>query len=125
MLKRWFCAALLAVVGVHAVAAEDADKAVRDAVKKVLPNEKINLIERSKLEGFYQVVASAFIFVFAKVLTAMFQAIGHISISNAFTVLPALMITLFVCIFGLFKIPELTSAILSGRTGTWVNPMGD
>ena len=75
--------------------------------------------------SFYQVVASAFIFVFSKVLTGMFQVIGNISISNAFTVLPALLITLFVCIYGLVKIPELTSAILSGRTGTWVNPMGD
>ncbi|GGA80213.1 hypothetical protein GCM10011507_34320 [Edaphobacter acidisoli] len=75
--------------------------------------------------SFYQVIASAFIFVFAKVLTSMFEAIGNISISNAFTILPALMITLFVCIFGLFKIPELTAAILSGRTGTWVNPTGD
>jgi hypothetical protein len=35
-----------------------------------------------------------------------------------------LIVTLFVCIFGLFKIPELTGAILSGRTGTWVNPLG-
>ena len=41
------------------------------------------------------------------------------------TVLPALLITLFVCIYGLIKIPELTSAILSGRAGTWVNVMGD
>ncbi len=40
--------------------------------------------------SFYQVVASAFIFVFAKVLASMFQVIGTISISNAFTVLPAL-----------------------------------
>jgi len=65
MFKRWFCAALLAVVGVHAVAAEDADKAVRDAVKKVLPNAKINLIERSKLEGFYQVVADGQVLYFS------------------------------------------------------------
>src|SRR6202022_388993 len=57
--------------------------------------------------SFYQVVASAFIFVFAKVLTSMFQVIGNISISNAFTILPALLITLFVCIYGLIKIPEL------------------
>ena len=35
--------------------------------------------------SFYQVVASAFIFVFAKVLTGMFQVIGTISISNALT----------------------------------------
>ena len=65
MFKRWFCAALLAVVGVHAVAAEDAEKAVRDAVKKVLPNAKINLIERSKLEGFYQVVADGQVLYFS------------------------------------------------------------
>ena len=74
---------------------------------------------------FYQVIASAFIFVFSKVLTSMFQVIGNITISNALAVLPALLITLFVCIYGLVKIPELTSAILSGRTGTWVNPMGN
>ena len=74
--------------------------------------------------SFYQVIASAFIFVFSKVLTSMFQVIGNISISNALTILPALLITLFVCIYGLVKIPELTGAILSGRSGTWVNPMG-
>ena len=74
--------------------------------------------------SFYQVIASAFIYVFAKVLTSMFQAIGAISISNALTILPALFITLFVCIYGLVKIPELTGAILSGRAGTWVPPMG-
>jgi hypothetical protein len=74
--------------------------------------------------SFYQVIASAFIFVFAKLLASMFQVIGTISISNAFAVLPALLITLFVCIFGLVKIPELTGAILGGRSGTWVNPTG-
>jgi len=74
--------------------------------------------------SFYQVIASAFIYVFARVLTAMFEVIGKISISNALTVLPALFITLMVCIYGLVKIPELTGAILSGRAGTWVNPMG-
>jgi hypothetical protein len=75
--------------------------------------------------SFYQVVASAFIFVFAKVLTNMFQVIGTISISNAFTVLPALLVTLAVCVYGLFKIPELTASILSGRVGTWVNLTGN
>jgi hypothetical protein len=75
--------------------------------------------------SFYQVIASAFIFVFGQVLTSMFRVIGTISISNAFTILPALFITLFVCIFGLVKIPELTASILGGRTGTWVNPMGN
>ncbi len=75
--------------------------------------------------SFYQVVASAFVYVFAKVLAGMFQAIGNINISNALTILPALLISLFVCIYGVFKVPELTSAILSGRTGTWVNVWGD
>jgi type IV secretory pathway VirB6-like protein len=75
--------------------------------------------------SFYQVIASAFIYVFAKVLAAMFQAIGTITIDNALTILPALLMTLMVCVYGLVKIPELTSAILSGRTGTWVNVMGD
>ncbi len=75
--------------------------------------------------SFYQVVASAFIFVFAKVLASMFQIIGTISISNALTILPVLLITLSVCIYGLVKIPELTGAILSGRTGTWVDPTGN
>ena len=74
--------------------------------------------------SFYQVIASAFIFVFSKVLTSMFQVIGTLSLSNALINLPALLITLFVCIYGLVKIPELTGAILSGRSGTWVNPMG-
>jgi type IV secretory pathway VirB6-like protein len=74
--------------------------------------------------SFYQVIASAFIYVFSQVLTSMFKVIGNISISNALTILPALLITLFVCIYGLVKIPELTGAILSGRSGTWVNPMG-
>ena len=74
--------------------------------------------------SFYQVVASAFIYVFGQVLTSMFTVIGTVSISNAFTILPALLITLFVCIYGLVKIPELTGAILSGRSGTWVNPTG-
>jgi type IV secretory pathway VirB6-like protein len=75
--------------------------------------------------SFYQVVASAFIFVFAKVLANMFQVIGAISISNAFTVLPALLVTLAVCVYGLFKIPELTASILSGRIGTWINLTGN
>jgi type IV secretory pathway VirB6-like protein len=75
--------------------------------------------------SFYQVVAAAFIFVFSKVLAGMFQTIGNINISNALTILPALLIALIVCIYGLVKIPELTSSILSGRAGTWVNVMGN
>jgi hypothetical protein len=75
--------------------------------------------------SFYQVVASAFIYVFAKVLASMFQVIGTITLANALTILPALLVTLAVCVYGLVKIPELTASILSGRTGTWVNLMGN
>lgn len=74
--------------------------------------------------SFYQVIASAFIFIFAKVLLSMLGVIGPITLSNAFTILPALFVTLAVCIFGLVKVPELTGSILGGRTGTYVNPMG-
>jgi hypothetical protein len=54
----------------------------------------------------------------------MLGVIGPITITNAFVILPALFVTLMVCIYGLVKIPELTMSILSGGTGTWVNPMG-
>lgn len=75
--------------------------------------------------SFYQVIASAFVFVFSKVLLGLLGVIGPITLSNAFTILPALIITLFTCIYGLIKIPELTASILGGRSGTWVNPMGN
>jgi type IV secretory pathway VirB6-like protein len=74
--------------------------------------------------SFYQVVAAAFIFVFSKVLLGMLAVIGPLSLSNAFTILPALLVTLFVCIYGLIKIPELTASIFGGRSGSWVNPLG-
>jgi len=74
--------------------------------------------------SFYQVVAAAFLFIFAKVLLGLFAVIGPLSISNAYLILPALIVTLFVCAYGLLKIPDLTAAILSGRTGIWVNPLG-
>jgi hypothetical protein len=78
-----------------------------------------------KMDWLFWGWLKAFIFVFSKVLTGMFQVIGNISLSNVFTVLPALLITLLVCIYGLVKIPELTGAILSGRAGTWVDVRGD
>jgi hypothetical protein len=55
----------------------------------------------------------------------MFQVIGAITIANALTILPALLVTLAVCIYGLVKIPELTASILGGRVGTWINLMGN
>ncbi|GGA73341.1 hypothetical protein GCM10011507_26190 [Edaphobacter acidisoli] len=70
--------------------------------------------------SFYQVVASAFIFVFSKVVIGMFHVIGTLSLANIVTVLPALLTLAFVCVYGLHKIPELTGSILGGRAGTWV-----
>jgi len=74
--------------------------------------------------AFYQVVAAAFLFIFAKVLLGLFAVIGPLSISNAYMILPALFVTLAVCVYGLLKIPELTASILGGRAGSWVNPLG-
>jgi type IV secretory pathway VirB6-like protein len=74
--------------------------------------------------AFYQVVAAAFLFIFAKVLLGLFAVIGPLSISNAYMILPALIVTLAVCVYGLLKIPDLTASILGGRTGSWVNPLG-
>ena len=71
--------------------------------------------------SFYQVVASAFIFVFSKVVIGMFHVIGTLSLSNIITLLPALLTLTFVCVYGLHKIPELTASILSGRAGSWVD----
>lgn len=71
--------------------------------------------------SFYQVVASAFIFVFSKVVIGMFHVIGTLSLSNIVTLLPPLLTLTLVCVYGLHKIPELTGAILGGRAGTWVD----
>ena len=74
--------------------------------------------------AFYQVIAAAFLFIFAKVLLGLLGVIGPLSISNAYVILPALIVTLAVCAYGLLKIPVLTAAILSGRAGIWVSPWG-
>jgi type IV secretory pathway VirB6-like protein len=72
--------------------------------------------------SFYQVVASAFLFVFSQVVVGVFKVLGTLSLSNIVTLLPALLTLVFV--YGLHKIPELTASILGGRSGTWVNPTG-
>ena len=71
--------------------------------------------------SFYQVVASAFIFVFSKVVIGTFHVMGTLSLANMVTLLPALVTLVFVCVYGLHKIPELTGSILGGRAGTWVD----
>ncbi len=74
--------------------------------------------------SLYQVVANAFIFIVAKVLLGLLGVIGPLTISNAYVLMPALIVTLAVCVYGLIKIPELTSAIISGRVGIAASPLG-
>ena len=74
--------------------------------------------------SLYQVVANAFIFIVAKVLLGLLGVIGPLTISNAYMLMPALIVTLAVCVYGLVKIPELTSAIISGRVGIAASPLG-
>jgi len=74
--------------------------------------------------ALYQVIANAFIFIIAKVLLGLLAVIGPVTISNAYMLMPALIVTLAVCVYGLIKIPELTSAIISGRVGIAASPLG-
>lgn len=74
--------------------------------------------------ALYQVVANAFIYIIAKVLLGLLAVIGPVTISNAYVLMPALIVTLAVCVYGLIKIPELTAAIVSGRAGISASPLG-
>jgi hypothetical protein len=71
--------------------------------------------------SFYQVVASAFVFIFSKVVLGMFGVIGTLSLAKIITLLPALLTLTLVGFYGANKIPELTASILGGRSGTWVD----
>jgi thiol:disulfide interchange protein DsbC len=59
MFKRCISAILLAVVSMQAMAADDAEKNVREAFKKISPNGKITEVKRSEVPGFYQVLVDA------------------------------------------------------------------
>ena len=74
--------------------------------------------------ALYQVVANAFVYIVAKVLLGLLAVIGPMTIANAYVLMPALIVTLAVCIYGIVKIPELTSAIVSGRVGISASPLG-
>jgi len=62
MFKRWFCAALIAAVSVHALAAADAESVVREALKKMSPTAKPTSITPSEVPGFYQVLVDSTVF---------------------------------------------------------------
>ncbi len=59
MFKRYFSAILLAVVSMQAVAADEAEKIVREAFKKISPNATITDVKKSEVPGFYQVLVDA------------------------------------------------------------------
>jgi len=62
MFKRCISAVLLAVVSMQAIAADDSEKLVRDAFKKVSPNGKITEVRKSEVPGFYQVLVDASVY---------------------------------------------------------------
>jgi TrbL/VirB6 plasmid conjugal transfer protein len=72
---------------------------------------------------FYQVIANAFVFVFAKVLLAFLGAYpANLSMEDLLTDLPALFIILLISIYGLLKVPSLTNSLFSGSSGEHAIP---
>jgi hypothetical protein len=68
--------------------------------------------------SFYQVIASAFVYIFAKLLLAFFAIdTGGMTVDQWMTAFPAMFIFLLIAIFGLLKIPALTNHLFSGAAG--------
>lgn len=73
--------------------------------------------------AFYQVIANAFIFIIARLILGFFDVTGPVNLDNAALLLPALFMFLLTSIYGLIKIPSLTSSIFTGRAGDHVIPL--
>jgi len=68
--------------------------------------------------SFYQVVANAFVYIFAKLLLAFFAVdMGGMSVDQWMAAFPAILIFLLIAIYGLLKIPALTNHLFSGSAG--------
>ena len=68
--------------------------------------------------SFYQVVASAFVYIFGKLLLAFFAIdTGGMTVEQWMTAFPAMFIFLLIAIYGLLKIPALTNHLFSGAAG--------
>jgi hypothetical protein len=68
--------------------------------------------------SFYQVVASAFVYIFGKLLLAFFAIdTGGLTVEQWMTAFPAMFIFLLIAIYGLLKIPALTNHLFSGAAG--------
>ena len=73
--------------------------------------------------SFYQVIANAFIFVVARLILGFLAVTGPINLDNAALLMPSLFMFLLTAIYGLIKIPALTSSIFTGRSGDFVIPL--
>lgn len=73
--------------------------------------------------AFYQVIANAFIYIFAKLILGFFVIEGPVNLNNAALLMPALFMFLLTAIYGLIKIPSLTNSIFTGRSGEHVIPL--
>jgi thiol:disulfide interchange protein DsbC len=62
MFRRWISAALIAAVSLQAFAADDAEKTVRDAFRKVSPSANPTSVTKSELPGFYQVLVDGSVY---------------------------------------------------------------
>lgn len=68
--------------------------------------------------SFYQVIASAFVYIFAKLLLAFFAVdMNGMTVDQWMTAFPAMLIFLLIAIYGLLKIPTLTNHLFSGAAG--------
>jgi type IV secretory pathway VirB6-like protein len=68
--------------------------------------------------SFYQVIAAAFVFIFAQLLLGFFRFFaGGMSVDQWMTMLPVIFIFLLIAIYGLLKVPALTNHLFSGSAG--------
>jgi hypothetical protein len=68
--------------------------------------------------AFYQVIASAFVFIFAQLLVRFFDSFTDpMTTDQWMTALPVIFIFLLIAIYGLLKIPTLTNHLFSGASG--------
>jgi hypothetical protein len=72
--------------------------------------------------SFYQLIASAYVFVFGQFLMRLLgaQAGGAMSSSDMALLFVPLVLTLVTFVLGTLKVPALTNAIFSGRAGDYV-----
>lgn len=68
--------------------------------------------------SFYQVIASAFVFIFAQLLLKFFSGFtGQMDVDQWVTAMPVIFIFLLIAIYGLLKIPSVTNHLFSGAAG--------